>query len=259
MLLNKIRLLAAISLMLLFSLGAARAGGQAIGAISGYLVNTSSQVLFVGVNGPETNAPSCATTKSLFVISLTTQGGQELLASVIAAKNANLTVEITGAGTCKVWPGDEDISYINIFGASVGSIARAQVVAGNLVITRPDGSTINAGTVVGPAGSQGPQGPAGPTGAAGATGPQGPAGPQGPQGATGPQGSPGVALQSVAICQATQRDYGSGCSCSKTTIYNSGTLKGGTDYCAANAQVGSCSVWNTGGSWRNISCCVCGY
>ena len=51
--------------------------------------------------------------------------------------------------------------------------------SGHLILTKHDGSTVDAGVAVGPQGPSGSQGPAGATGAqgpAGATGPQGPAG-----------------------------------------------------------------------------------
>ena len=105
--------------------------------------------------------------------------------------------------------------------------------SGRLIITLSNGSTIDAGYVVGdqgpagatgatgatgPAGAQGPQGlqgPAGAPGAAGATGPQGPqgtTGPAGPAGATGAQGATGAkgdtGAQGVSVTSATINNLG---------------------------------------------------
>lgn len=59
--------------------------------------------------------------------------------------------------------------------------------SGHLVISLSDGKTIDAGSVLGPAGQTGP------VGAAGQQGPAGPAGPAGPMGLAGPPGPPGPA------------------------------------------------------------------
>lgn len=50
------------------------------------------------------------------------------------------------------------------------SVVDGEVVAGNLILSKQDGSQINAGSVVGPQGPQGPQGPAGANGASPLTG-----------------------------------------------------------------------------------------
>ena len=69
--------------------------------------------------------------------------------------------------------------------------------SGHLIITASDGSTIDAGYVVGATGAQGPagadgaQGPKGDTGAQGPQGEQGVQGPQGLQGIQGPAGEAG--------------------------------------------------------------------
>ncbi len=63
---------------------------------------------------------------------------------------------------------------------------------GNLIITMSDGSTHNAGNVIGPKGEQGIQGEQGVQGPQGETGAQGPQGPQGEQGVQGPQGETGA-------------------------------------------------------------------
>lgn len=81
--------------------------------------------------------------------------------------------------------------------ALVGTtVTSGTVEGGELVLTRTDGTEVNAGNVRGPAGSTGPQGAAGaagPTGATGATGPAGATGPQGPKGDTGDTGPQGPA------------------------------------------------------------------
>lgn len=81
------------------------------------------------------------------------------------------------------------INEIYQAGGGGKSVTDAQVNGdGDLIITLSDGTTINAGHVVGAEGAQGPEGPQGPPGAEGE---QGPAGPKGDTGEQGPQGSKG--------------------------------------------------------------------
>lgn len=73
------------------------------------------------------------------------------------------------------------------------SVTDAQVNEdGDLIITLSDGTTINAGYVVGADGAQGPEGPQGPPGAEGEQGPAGPKGDTGEQGPQGPKGDTGA-------------------------------------------------------------------
>jgi len=65
--------------------------------------------------------------------------------------------------------------------------------SGHLIITTTDGSTIDAGYVVGATGAQGPAGADGAQGPKGDTGPQGPQGIKGDTGATGATGAQGPA------------------------------------------------------------------
>jgi hypothetical protein len=96
-----------------------------------------------------------------------------------------LSVDVSGNLT---FDGNPLVSYVN-GNLSVGTrdiningVSTGRVLNGNLILTLSDSTTIDVGTVVGPAGSTGAPG------AAGATGPQGP---QGNTGATGPQGIQG--------------------------------------------------------------------
>lgn len=86
---------------------------------------------------------------------------------------------------------------------------------GDLIITLSDGTTINAGHVVGADGVQGPEGPQGPPGTEGEQGPagpkgdtggQGPQGPKGDTGDTGPQGPAGA--DGVGLPTVTAEDNG---------------------------------------------------
>lgn len=90
---------------------------------------------------------------------------------------------------------------ISITGAAVNG-------SGQLVLSLSNGSTINAGSTVGPQGPQGVAGPKGDIGDAGAQGPQGLTGAtgaagaqgiQGPQGLTGPAGADGIAPHNIAL------------------------------------------------------------
>lgn len=85
------------------------------------------------------------------------------------------------------------INEIYQAGGGGKSVTDAQVNEdGNLIITLSDGTTINAGHVVGADGAQGPEGPQGPPGAEGEQGPAGPKGDTGEQGPQGPKGDTGA-------------------------------------------------------------------
>lgn len=108
------------------------------------------------------------------------------------------------------------INEIYQAGGGGKSVTDAQVNGdGDLIITLSDGTTINAGHVVGADGAQGPEGPQGPPGAEGDqgpagpkgdTGPQGPQGPKGDTGDTGPQGPAGA--DGVGLPTVTAEDNG---------------------------------------------------
>lgn len=108
------------------------------------------------------------------------------------------------------------INEIYQAGGGGKSVTDAQVNGdGDLIITLSDGTTINAGHVVGADGAQGPEGPQGPPGAEGEqgpagpkgdTGPQGPQGPKGDTGDTGPQGPAGA--DGVGLPTVTAEDNG---------------------------------------------------
>lgn len=105
------------------------------------------------------------------------------------------------------------INEIYQAGGGGKSVTDAQVNEdGDLIITLSDGTTINAGHVVGADGVQGPEGPQGPPGTEGEQGPAGPKGdtggqgPQGPKGDTGPQGPAGA--DGVGLPTVTAEDNG---------------------------------------------------
>lgn len=90
------------------------------------------------------------------------------------------------------------INEIYQAGGGGKSVTDAQVNEdGDLIITLSDGTTINAGHVVGADGVQGPEGPQGPPGTEGEQGPAGPKGDTGEQGPQGPAGADGVGLPTV--------------------------------------------------------------
>ncbi len=85
------------------------------------------------------------------------------------------------------------INEIYQAGGGGKSVTDAQVNKdGDLIITLSDGTTINAGHVVGADSAQGPEGPQGPPGAEGEQGPAGPKGDTGEQGPQGPKGDTGA-------------------------------------------------------------------
>ena len=108
------------------------------------------------------------------------------------------------------------INEIYQAGGGGKSVTDAQVNEdGDLIITLSDGTTINAGHVVGADGAQGPEGPQGPPGTEGEQGPagpkgdtggQGPQGPKGDTGDTGPQGPAGA--DGVGLPTVTAEDNG---------------------------------------------------
>ncbi len=108
------------------------------------------------------------------------------------------------------------INEIYQAGGGGKSVTDAQVNGdGDLIITLSDGTTINAGHVVGADGAQGPEGPQGPPGAEGEQGPAGPKGdtgeqdPQGPKGDTGDTGPQGPAgADGVGLPTVTAEDNG---------------------------------------------------
>ena len=85
------------------------------------------------------------------------------------------------------------INEIYQAGGGGKSVTDAQVNGdGDFIITLSDGTTINAGHVVGADGAQGPEGPQGPPGAEGEQGPAGAKGDTGEQGPQGPKGDAGA-------------------------------------------------------------------
>jgi hypothetical protein len=82
------------------------------------------------------------------------------------------------------------------------TIVGATVTGNNLILTKFDTTTVNAGNVRGATGPTGPTGPTGLTGATGATGNTGAIGPTGPQGPIGATGANGTGL---IVCTSSTR------------------------------------------------------
>lgn len=82
-------------------------GGQAIPGGAG--------PFFIYFAANNTNAAACATSKNVFSIDPTTDQGRVAISVVMAAYIGGKTVWATGAGTCNLYNGVEDLSnvYIN--------------------------------------------------------------------------------------------------------------------------------------------------
>jgi collagen type VII alpha len=197
-------------------------------SITSATVSVSGRLLVTLSNGSVVDAGNVAGVSSATVngsgqLVLTKQDGSTINAgSVIGPTGA------TGATGAQGPQGDTGDTGIGIAGAAVNG-------SGRLIITLTDGSTVDAGSAVGP---QGPQGSTGATGATGATGPAGNGifsavvdgdgnlqitlddatpinagsviGPQGPQGSQGPAGrsiaNSGVVVDSSGYLQITLTD-----------------------------------------------------
>lgn len=81
------------------------------------------------------------------------------------------------------------------------TIVDGDVIVNDLILTKHNGTQVNAGNVRGPQGAQGVQGPNGATGPQGVQGPQG-TGAQGAQGNQGPQGNQGASGTGAASYRA---------------------------------------------------------
>lgn len=89
------------------------------------------------------------------------------------------------------------LTKVRMLAIEAASVIGGAVVGNNLILTKHDLSTIDAGNVRGPAGAAGAAGAPGAAGAAGPAGAVGPAGPQGPQGPAG-SGAPALLVDSLA-------------------------------------------------------------
>ena len=96
------------------------------------------------------------------------------------------------------------MGIITVFTAArMAAIEATAVVSGavsgdNLILTKKNGTTVNAGNVRGPKGDTGNTGATGPQGATGATGATGAQGPKGDTGAQGPAGSVATVKDAIA-------------------------------------------------------------
>jgi hypothetical protein len=95
---------------LLGGVASASAAGTYVGTITnveGYGENTNA--VFVLINGTVSGSPSCATQNYRFVLNPSNASGQALLAIALSALARNVTVTITGSGTCSIWGDTESI------------------------------------------------------------------------------------------------------------------------------------------------------
>ena len=87
--------------------------GEQVGSIVYLNVRDSDGLLWVGLSGNPTNRPACAVgTRYWIVPNETTETGQRLYATLLAANMAGRTITIIGKGTCNRWGDGEDIDMI---------------------------------------------------------------------------------------------------------------------------------------------------
>lgn len=200
----------------------ALAGSVSNGKIYYYMAQNGN-LFFFKTTVAETGKPSC-NSQSRFAVNTATQSGKDIMNAVINAKNANLSVNVVGTGTCTIYPNSENASYVTVFGTSA---------------------------MIGPRGLAGPMGAIGPRGLTGATG---------PRGLQGPQGSP---VHSVATCSSAsvyggliKKGISGNCSCSGRTISKVTSIS----TCSATSDTGRCSATGVtieSDTWEG-ACCVCG-
>lgn len=181
--------------------------GSATGKIASYASNTYNVFEF-SLDVAEINKPACNTSNSYSVLT-TTQAGRDVMTAIINAKNATLSVGVTGLNTCTAWGDSEDVSVIQVSGSSA---------------------------MIGPRGAQGIQGIPGPQGIQGTPGIQGI---KGDKGSTGPAGPTGPAVKTVCSSAPTQGSVN--CSCSGKVVLR------GFGACYVTSDSGPCNNASSNG------------
>ncbi len=166
--------------------------GQLVANVAGNYANANVKSYLASFDGnivPSSN--------SVYSLGSATRQWKDLWVSnaTIYMNSVPLSIDTTGNLT---FDGNPLVSYVNgnlSIGdntINVSTIQTATVVNGNLIIGFDDGTTLNAGSVIGPRGNVGPQGIQGIQGIQGNVGPQGIQGIQGNTGANGAQGIQGI-------------------------------------------------------------------
>jgi hypothetical protein len=114
---------AILALLALASAGAATASNTTAFVNILFLNYTASGIAAVfvsitqGTNVPIANIPACVSANNIgntydYVFDATTNAGKALLAGLIAAHTAGVSVRLVGTGTCAVQTGNETLSVV---------------------------------------------------------------------------------------------------------------------------------------------------
>ncbi|MDF4003052.1 hypothetical protein P3W33_06490 [Luteibacter sp. PPL552] len=87
------------------------------GSVSSYIsriyVRQHDGLVYFDTTGPITNRASCGLSNNTWVIpNENTETSKKQYAALLAAKAANLPVDVFGAGTCTRWADSEDVDTI---------------------------------------------------------------------------------------------------------------------------------------------------
>lgn len=99
---------------LLAGITSAMAGGSQTGPVSNVIVKASDNLVYVYIDGPMVDKPSCSTGYYWVIKDENSATGKKQLALLLAAQMSNRKVNLTGMGTCSRWRDGEDIDAVNV-------------------------------------------------------------------------------------------------------------------------------------------------
>lgn len=92
------------------------ANGSTTGIITSVYVNRQlGNVAFIGMSTAKSNSPSCQTNLNFqYVLDMSTAdpNAAQLFTMILAARTAQLSITLTGEGTCSVFAGTEDLIVV---------------------------------------------------------------------------------------------------------------------------------------------------